>query len=35
MVARAWTDPGFRDRLLHDAAAAIRELDFQGSATGT
>ena len=34
VVARAWTDPGFRDRLLDDAAAAIREFDFQGSATG-
>lgn len=34
VVARAWTDPRFRDRLLDDAAKAIREFDFQGSATG-
>jgi nitrile hydratase len=34
VVARAWTDPGFHDRLLDDAAKAIREFDFQGSATG-
>jgi nitrile hydratase len=26
IVARAWTDPGFRDRLLADANAAIGEL---------
>lgn len=34
VVAHAWTDPGFRHRLLDDAAAAIREFGFQGSATG-
>lgn len=34
VVARAWTDPGFRERLLDDAAQAIKEFDFQGSATG-
>jgi nitrile hydratase len=34
VVARAWTDPGFRKRLLDDAAEAIKEFDFQGSATG-
>ena len=34
VVARAWLDPGFRERLLDDAAEAIKELDFQGSATG-
>ena len=34
VVARAWTDPGFRERLLADAAAAIRDFGFEGSATG-
>ena len=34
VVARAWTDPSFRQRLLDDAAEAIKDLDFQGSATG-
>ena len=34
VVARSWTDPGFRDRLLDDAASAIKEFAFQGSATG-
>lgn len=34
VVARAWTDPGFHARLLDDAAKAIKEFDFQGSATG-
>ncbi len=34
VVARAWTDPGFRARLLDDAAEAIGEFGFQGSATG-
>ncbi len=34
VVARAWTDPGFRDRLLGDAAGAIAEFGFEGSATG-
>ena len=34
VVARAWTDPGFRERLLDDAAEAIKEFGFQGSATG-
>jgi nitrile hydratase len=28
IVARAWTDPAFRDRLLGDANTAIRELDL-------
>ncbi|MEQ8899133.1 MAG: nitrile hydratase subunit alpha [Roseovarius sp.] len=28
VVARAWTDPGFRDRLLADASAASREMGF-------
>ena len=30
VVARAWTDPAFRERLLRDATAAIGELDFLG-----
>jgi nitrile hydratase len=34
VVARAWTDPEFRHRLLDNAAEAIKEFGFQGSATG-
>lgn len=34
VVARAWTDSAFRDRLLHNAAEAIAEFGFQGAATG-
>lgn len=30
VVARAWTDPDFRDRLLADATAAIAEMGFSG-----
>ena len=30
VVARAWTDPGYRTRLLKDATAAIAEMGFQG-----
>jgi nitrile hydratase len=30
VVARAWTDPGYRDRLLADGTAAIAELGFGG-----
>lgn len=30
VVARAWTDPAYRDRLLADATAAIAELGFTG-----
>jgi nitrile hydratase len=29
IVARAWTDPGFRERLLADGSAAAAELGFQ------
>lgn len=29
VVARAWTDDGFRDRLLDDAVAAVRELGIE------
>ena len=27
-VARAWTDPAFKERLLHDGMPAVRELGF-------
>ena len=30
VVARAWVDPAYRDRLLTDGAAAIEELGFGG-----
>lgn len=30
VVARAWTDPEYRDRLLADGTAAIAELGFKG-----
>ena len=30
VVARAWVDPAYRQRLLSDATAAIRELGFSG-----
>jgi nitrile hydratase len=30
VVARAWTDPGYRTRLLKDATAAIAEMGFEG-----
>lgn len=30
VVARAWTDPAFRDRLLADGTAAVAELGFGG-----
>lgn len=33
VVARAWTDPAFRVRLLADAPAAIAEMGFEGEAT--
>jgi nitrile hydratase subunit alpha len=34
VVARAWRDEGFRERLLSDAPKAIEEFGFEGSATG-
>ncbi len=34
MVARAWTDPGYRDRLLADGNAAAAELGFGAGAQG-
>ncbi|MGI8329852.1 nitrile hydratase subunit alpha [Actinomadura scrupuli] len=30
VVARAWTDPEYRQRLLDDGTAAIKELGFEG-----
>lgn len=30
MVAKAWSDPAYRERLLHDATAAIAELGYTG-----
>ncbi|MDT7616738.1 MAG: nitrile hydratase subunit alpha [Pseudonocardiales bacterium] len=30
VVAKAWTDPQYRDRLLTDGTAAIKELGFSG-----
>ena len=34
VVARAWRDPAFRQRLLEDAPAAIDEFGYLGRATG-
>lgn len=34
VVARAWSDPGFKARLLENATAAIDEMGFLGNATG-
>ena len=34
VVARAWTDPPFKDRLRQDGSAAVRELGFEGWASG-
>jgi nitrile hydratase len=31
VVARAWTDPGYRQRLMRDATAAIAELGYRGA----
>jgi nitrile hydratase len=31
VVAKAWTDPAYRERLLADATAAIAELGFSGA----
>jgi len=31
IVARAWTDPAFKERLLADATAAIEELGYRGN----
>jgi len=34
VVAKAWTDPAFKARLLADGTAAITELGFEGWASG-
>ena len=34
VVARAWTDPDFKARLLEDAGAAVDEMGFAGQASG-
>ncbi|WP_050605666.1 nitrile hydratase subunit alpha [Ruegeria sp. 6PALISEP08] len=34
VVARSWLDPAFRERLLDNAAEAIKDFGFQGAATG-
>lgn len=34
VIARAWSDPGFKARLLDNATAAITEFGFEGNATG-
>jgi nitrile hydratase len=34
VVARAWSDAAFRERLLSDATAAIDEMGYLGNATG-
>ncbi|WP_374378582.1 nitrile hydratase subunit alpha [Dongia sp.] len=34
VVARAWTDPAFKARLMADGTAAISEFGYQGHATG-
>ncbi len=33
VVAKAWNDPAFKERLLSDAAKAIAEFGFEGNAT--
>lgn len=33
VIARSWTDPAFRERLLDDAGQAIKEFGFEGHAT--
>ena len=35
VVARAWTDAGYRERLLADGTAAVRELGIEGSELNT
>ncbi|MEM8631228.1 MAG: nitrile hydratase subunit alpha [Pseudomonadota bacterium] len=34
VIARAWSDSAFHDLLMRDAAAAVREMGFQGHASG-
>lgn len=33
VIARSWTDPAFRARLLEDAGQAIKEFSYEGHAT--
>ncbi len=33
IIAKAWTDPAFKQRLLDNATSAIKELDYHGHAT--
>jgi nitrile hydratase subunit alpha len=35
VVARAWVDPGYRERLLADGTAAVRELGIEGAELNT
>ncbi len=35
VIARAWVDPAYRERLRRDATAAIAELGFSGSRAST
>ena len=35
VVARAWTDPAYKERLLADGTAAIAELGFRGPRAST
>ena len=34
VVARAWTDPEFKSRLMENATEAIKDFGFEGNATG-
>lgn len=34
VIARAWTDPDFKSRLMENATEAIRDFGFEGNATG-
>ena len=34
VIARAWTDPAFHQRLMEDAGAVLHDFGFQGHATG-
>ncbi|MAN13347.1 MAG: nitrile hydratase subunit alpha [Dinoroseobacter sp.] len=34
VIARAWTDPDFKSRLMENATEAIKDFGFEGNATG-
>ncbi|MGR3709503.1 MAG: nitrile hydratase subunit alpha [Alterinioella nitratireducens] len=34
VIARAWTDPEFKSRLMENATEAIKDFGFEGNATG-